>query len=212
MSKTVVATSRGAGYRMRNLPGILLAALLASGCAGIPEIVADSEPPGAAPFELVDARPDIDKQTRTERVGDNLVRYLLGDDRIRPTIPNMLASHLHGSTGNRLAGKIIKVTRSDIRVYRLSGSAAAAPDKLAYAPAGASPGAAVAGLLLSDLLDMGFTEKRIEVEIEGVVDGKTIKANEYGYYTFGSPEKETLRMIDSALRKFSAQVDRIPSR
>ncbi|OYY92635.1 MAG: hypothetical protein B7Y41_15225 [Hydrogenophilales bacterium 28-61-23] len=180
---------------------------LLAGCASSPELLTEVQPVSQSTFQLIDDRKDINKQTRVERVGHNLVRYILGDDRVKPSVPVMLESYLHKTGNGKLVNKNIRVVAVDIRVYRMSGSNTPLFEKQAYISPATSPGAAIGGLLISDLMDIGFEEKRIEVEIEGLVDGKTIKAGEYDYYTFGSPEKKALKMLDIVMKKFSDQMD-----
>ena len=189
------------------LRNILLLLPMLSACAGTPQMLSEIKPVQQSVFTLSDDRPDSNKHTRVERVGHNLVRYILGDDRIKPTIPSMLETYLYDNSKHNLLNKTISVTLTDIRIYQLTGSNKSLVEKQAYIPPSTSPGAVMGGIFISDLLDMGFTEKRIEVELEGMVGNKKIKAVKYDYYTFGSPENKAFQMLNMAMQEFAAQIN-----
>ena len=192
---------------MSGLPLAVVAALLMAGCGGVGDIHMEASPVAQNLFRFTDARPAEDRLTRTERVGATLVRHLLGDDRVHPSFPAMLESRLLLAKGEALKGRSVEVRKAAVRVYEKTGmDRTGEPDRRVFIPQGTQPAYAGAGIVLADLMELGFSEKRIEIELEGTVDGQPVSASEYGSYTFGSPEKAVLELMDKTLAGFADKI------
>lgn len=191
--------------------GILLLAVVVeltlAGCGGVGDVHMEVSPVAQNLFRFTDARPTDARITRTERVGATLAKHLLGDDRVHPSFPAMLESRLLLAKGEALKGHTVEVRKAAIRIYEKTGiDRTGEPDRRAFIPQGTQPAYAGAGIVLADLMDIGFSEKRIEIELEGMVDGQPVSASEYGTYTFGSPEKAVLELMDKTLTGFANKI------
>ncbi len=182
---------------------LLCLPFLMAGCTSVGNMKANVAPVRQTTFELVDARDEASKLTRREPVGDSLVRHLIGDDRISPSVPRLLEASLYQTWGDRLQDRKFELTRADVRVYEMTGSNMPLEQKLTHTPPGNPVGATIAALFLSDFVEKRVTQKRIEVELEGRFEDRVVRASEYGSYRFGSPTSETMALLMKAVQKMA---------
>lgn len=210
--------------RMRLMLVCCLALL--GGCASGVSKVSFGQPalPASIDFEYVDNRPARERITSRENIG-SIALHTLGDDYISPNASEILKSEIYGKGSDVLHGHKIVVESIRITVETPLPDSDQANTNRSFQlldlanqqqhAAGVSPGVAIAGALLADLVIRAFekaneeTISSIAVIITGKIDKKAFSENAFSTYSEGVGEQEIKEAISEAVDKTTQTILRL---
>jgi hypothetical protein len=180
---------------------VLSACLAVCACGTTSTAQMNVVPVAATSFTLVDERPpEQRRQGKVQSISGETTRF--GDDSLSPPAPALVRTWLQNHLSSSLGGKEVVLKSFDASVYDPAVTVHEVPGTEGMF--GVAGGALGRGMM--SMFQSSSGHKYVNVNIELMVDGKTIQARKAGQFRGRVSEEDILGVVKSALDETVAQI------
>ena len=187
---------------------LVFLAMALSACGTTTSVKLAIKTPDKTSFIFRDERLPEQKISRTDNssLGATMI---YGDDKLSPSVTEMLRAKLHERLSTQLEGKTVFLAKFYVRVFeptasvdfnRLNTAAASVPGGYAAAP--------LAGLLILGIENIK-SEKIVSIDIEGTVDNTKFTTSVSDSYRGRVTEENMRTSLQHALEQFTTELQQI---
>lgn len=192
---------------MRYIITTLLVVVL-SACGTTSSVKLAIQVPDKTSFIFRDERPPEQKLSRTDNSYSGAI-IIYGDDKLSPSVTEMLCATLQERLSTQLEGKTISLSKFYVRVFEpmasvdsnnLHAASASVPNGYAVEP--------LAGLLILGIEKIK-SEKIVSIDIEGTLDKAPFTASVSDSYRGRVTEENMRKSLEHSLEQFSTELQQI---